>query len=275
MTTPNGFVEMTNDEYHAGPGISKSHLDKIAKSPRHYWEAYINPERERQEPTAAMILGTAIHTAVLEPDTWASRYAQAPEDINRRTKEGKERWAAFENENAGKVILDAEDWQAVLRVRDAVHTHPVAGPLLRGGVSEQTVYATCPETGDLIKCRCDYLLDERGMIVDLKSTEDASPAGFGKSVANFRYHLQPPWYQDVFRQAFGEAPPFWVFVAVEKSRPHAIGVYYVDPDMVASARSEARALHRRIVACREAGVWPDYGAEAQPLTLPRWYQPAA
>ena len=55
---PLGFVDIDNDAYHAGPGVSKSHLDLIAKkSPLHYWDRYINPDREPEEKTVPMIFG--------------------------------------------------------------------------------------------------------------------------------------------------------------------------------------------------------------------------
>src|SRR3546814_1967815 len=92
-TRPHGLVEISNDDYHAGPGISKSHLDSIApelgQAPLHYWHKYVNPERERAEPTAAMVLGTAIHTAILEPDL-LNQTVVAGLDIPRRSNRSEE-----------------------------------------------------------------------------------------------------------------------------------------------------------------------------------------
>lgn len=265
-----GLVEMTNDEYHAGPGISKSHLDVIAgKSPLHYWAKYIDPNRVREEPTAAMKLGTAIHAAVLEPDLLHKTCVADP-GIDKRSNAGKAEWAAFKAEHAGKLILPDDDFQACLQVRDAVLRHPVARGLLSGGKAEQSFFAIDSETGELVKCRTDYLQDSGALVVDVKSTDDASPTGFAKSVANFRYHIQPPWYFDVLKTAFGEAPANWVFLAVEKKPPYAIGAYFVHPTDVERAREVARRDLARIVECKRAGSFPDFAAEVLPLELPRW-----
>lgn len=270
MEHPLGLVEISNDAYHAGPGISKSHLDTIATgSPRHYWHKYLNPNREPQTPTPAMILGTAIHSIILEPDLFVHQYAPNP-GIDRRTKAGKEEWAAFVAENAGKQILSDEDYQICLRVRDAVYSHPVASGLLVGGKAEQTFYAIDPETGELIKCRVDYLPDSGSMIVDVKSTEDASPAGFGKSAANYRYDVQVAWYHHVLDTLYGGHPPIWTFIAVEKTPPHAIGIYFAKPEDVARAAEAAQRDFMRIVECKRRNEWPDYGIEALPLELPGW-----
>jgi hypothetical protein len=77
---------MDNAEYHAHPAISKSHLDLIARSPLHYWARYIDENRVAQEATPAMRLGTALHTHVLELDSWDKDIAVSPFGIDRRTK---------------------------------------------------------------------------------------------------------------------------------------------------------------------------------------------
>ena len=270
---PIGLVDCTNDQYHSGPGISKSHLDTISgKSAKHYWQKYINPDRERTEPTAAMILGSAIHSAILEPDLFPREYVANP-GIERRSNAGKAEYAAFEAEHKGKIILSDEDFQSCLAIRDAVHTHPLAAGLLKGGKAEQSFYAIDSETGELIKCRTDYLHDSGAMIVDLKSTEDASPDGFAKSAANFRYPVQTAWYHDVMDEAFGEHPEHWVFMAVEKKPPFAIGLYFAQREDVARARLAARRDFMRIVEAKRSGFYPDYGTEALPLTLPAWWKP--
>lgn len=270
---PTGLVDCTNEQYHSGPGVSASHLHTIAgKSPRHYWAKYIDPDRERTPPTPAMVLGSAIHSIVLEPDLFPAEYVANP-GIERRSNAGKAEYAAFEAEHRGKTVLSDEDFQTCLAIRDAVHRHPLAAGLLRGGKAEQSFYGIDAETGELIKCRTDYMHDSGAMIVDLKSTEDASPDGFGKSAANFRYPVQVAWYHDVMDAAFGEHPEHWVFMAVEKKPPYAIGLYFAQREDVERARLAARRDFMRIVECKRAGAWPDYGVEALPLSLPAWWRP--
>lgn len=265
---------MTNDAYHAAPGYSKSHLDKIADCGLAYWHHYLNPDREPDEDTPATLVGSACHTAVLEPDLLDSAYKVLP-DLDLRTKAGRAERDAFKAAHPGAVILTVDQLATAKAVRDAVYRHPVAAKLFRGGRAEQSFFAIDPETGELVKCRTDYFRPEAGMIVDLKSCDDASPAGFGKSVANYRYHLQPPWYQDVLEALYGEAPPYWVFVAVEKVPPYKIGVYFPTLEDIALGRRQARRDFLRILECKRTGNWPDYGDKVQALQLPGWYRRAA
>lgn len=265
-----GLVDISNDEYHAGPGISKSHLDVIAKqSPLHYWWKYLNPERVRDEPTPAMKLGSAIHAAIIEPELFEERYVESPK-FDRRTKEGRALFQAFQEENEGKEVLTAEDYARCLAIRDAVYAHPVASGLLKGGKAEQSFFAKDPETDELIKCRFDYLLDSGEMAIDIKSTIDASPVEFARSVANYRYDIQPAWYFDILDILYGEAPKHWVYIAVEKDEPYAIGIYYATPEMIEIGRQTARRDFLKIVECKRKNEWPDYGAEIEPLEMPAW-----
>lgn len=261
-------ARMTNAEYHAHPAISKSHLDAVAKSPLHYWDRYLNPDREPEPENPAFVIGSAVHAAVLEPHVFQSDYLVAPE-INKRTKDGKAEWEAFQAANAGKTVLSAEDFALCQRIAAAVHRHEAAGPLFKGGTPEFSVIGTDPETGAAIKCRPDFLRDD-GLVIDLKTTSDASPDGFGKSAANFRYHVQAAWYMDTLEAVFDERPEGFIFVAVEKAAPYAVGVYRIEAPAIEVGRRLARRDLQTLIDCQTANYWPDYGQSVQSLKFPRW-----
>lgn len=268
-----GLVELSNDEYHAAPGVSNSRLKWIARSPLHYWDRYINPDRETEEKTPAMALGNAIHKAILEPDLFASRYAGGPA-VKLNTNKGKAEWAAFEAENLGKTLLRAEEYDICIKIRDAAHRDAGVANLLRRGRAEQSYFTTDRETGELIKCQPDFICDEWPLVLDLKSAEDASEIGFGRAAANYGYWRQGPWYTDILDELRGDQHVFG-FLAFEKERPFAVGVYYLEPEEMVRGRRHNRRLLNRIAACRrEFGEarWPGYASEPQPLRLPGWYK---
>ncbi len=269
---PLGFVDMTNEEYHASPGISKSHLDTIdEKSEKHYWHKYLNPLREKDEPTPAMKLGSAIHIAILEPHLIES-HVVAGLDHDRRSNENKRAWAEFEELHKDKIIIPAAGYKRLLEMVDAVHSHPVASNLFVGGRSEQSVFAIDHDTGELIKCRYDYYHggDRVEHVIDLKKTTDASPIGFGKSCANYRYDVQGAWYYHVNGCAFGYMPEAWTFVAIEEDPPYAIGIYALDYETIKRAWNSAQRSLSRIIQARRANHFPDYGETPMALELPNW-----
>ena len=78
------LLSMPADHYHLHPAVGHSGLVRIMRSPAHYREYVAHPP----EPTPAMQLGTAFHTALLEPDRFGQSFVVAPK-FDRRTKDGK------------------------------------------------------------------------------------------------------------------------------------------------------------------------------------------
>lgn len=258
---------LTNAEYHARPEVSKSGLDQVRRSPLHYWSRYLNPDRAIEPPTPAMILGSALHARVLEPHLFADEYIVAPEGIDRRTKEGKLRWADFEAEAEGRTVLKVEDAAQIEAMAAAVHRHPAASLVLRlPGKCEQSYFWKDEASGEQCKCRPDWHSDDRRIIADVKTTEDASPKGFAKSVIKYRYHVQAAFYSQ------GIGAEQFLFIAVEKKPPYAVAVYATPPELIERGQSESAEDLRLLATCRATNKWPGYGDEIQALTLPAWLE---
>jgi exodeoxyribonuclease VIII len=247
----------SNADYHADPAVSASHLHAVAASPYHYWSRFINPDRPPSVQTAAMKLGSLTHCAVLEPDQLASRYGIAPD---RRTNAGKA--AVAEMEAAGIEAVTAPEMEQAMAMAASVRSHQAAAALLRDGKAEQSFWFDDIATGLRCKCRPDWYTGST--IVDLKTTVDASPKGFAKSVAQWRYHVQQSHYlAGTFAERF-------VFIAVEKFYPYAVGVYELDADAVQLGDYERRNNLQTIADCRAISEWPGYGNTVQLLSLPKW-----
>jgi exodeoxyribonuclease VIII len=111
---------------------------------------------------------------------------------------------------------------------------------------------------------------ERGVIVDLKTTRDASPDGFAKSVAQYRYHVQAAFYSDGYRAAFGEAPRGFVFIAVETEPPYLVAVYVASETMAQRGRIEYQTDLDTFRRCQDADTWPGYSDAPLTIDLPKW-----
>lgn len=256
--------DLTNAEYHASPAISKSGLDLIRKAPAIYRWRQANPT----EQTPAMRLGTLTHTVVLEPDAFAHSVIARPEGIDRRTSAGKADWAAFEIEADGKEIITVEEMAKLAAIQQAVHTHPAAAKALAGSPTiEQSIFWDV----DGIACRCrPDAVTEKGVIVDLKTTRDASQEGFAKSIAQYRYHVQAAFYSDGYKAAFGEAPRGFVFIAVETEPPYLVAVYVASEAMTQRGRIDYQTDLDTFRRCQESGTWPGYSDAPLTIDLPKW-----
>lgn len=274
------FSDVSNEDYHRGVGVSKSDLDKIARSPLHY----ITEKRNPRPPTPQMFFGSAFHAIVLEPELFAETYVPDPAPGS-YSKDAKA--ARFELEAAGKIVIGsktdddkgiwgASDWDKLHRMRDAVLAHPIASVLLDPdqGPVEQSVYWIDPETRKLCKCRPDKWNDAHRVLVDLKSTMDASYTGFGKACANYRYNVQAAYYLDGWFRAsdrpLGGTARAFVFAAVEKEPPYAVACYRLDAEEIEAGREMYRRDLDLYAQCHAENQWPGYDESIRVLRMPPW-----
>ncbi len=263
---PGVYLNISNDAYHKSEGVSKSGLDLIAKCPAKYKHRYI--DGNHPPPTKALKVGPAFHTAILEPEKFDAEFLVAPK-IDKRTKAGKEEWEEFQAEAEGKTVLEIEDYDQIIMMARSVRQHPIASQLLSLGHAETSIYAIDDSTGELVKIRPDWLHED--MIVDLKSTEDASTGAFSRSCGNDRYHVQAGMYLNVANTALNGRFGNFIFIAVEKSPPYQVSVYYADKDMLQLGYEEYRRNLELFSQCKQSGIWPGYnGGTIQPITVPKW-----
>jgi len=264
-------AELSNADYHDHPAISKSDLDAASRSGRHFLDKKEGPPRAS---TSVFDFGTGFHAAVLPGEDFSQVAVRMPKDIkSKATKAGKE----FAKEHEGKIILNHSDSYALDQMMLSVSEHPAASGLLNGelkGKSEQSFF--CKDTGDTeleLKCRPDFMLDDGSLIIDIKTTTDASPNGFKKSLANFRYHVQAAWYLDVVEKATGRRPEAFIFVAVEKQRPFSTAVYVADEECIRIGMEQARQDLMNIAKWKNTGIYPGYSGQAEMISLPKWMLP--
>lgn len=261
---PGLYPYLCAERYHAIDAMSASGAKKILRSPAHYAMSKAHP----MEPTPAMIFGTLCHTAVLESHKLTEISACKPEGIDRRATQGKADWAAFEAKSAGKLIADTETFARVWAVADAVEGHPAARALLQDAQREVSVLWRSGE--DAIPCKSRFDAVKPGLVIDLKTCQDASPGAFAKSVANFQYHLQAAAYCEAYESAYGAAPEAFVFIAVESEAPHGVAVYVLDDEALSSGRRLWAEALMRYRDCKASGLWPAYAETIETLTLPKW-----
>lgn len=262
-------TDLSNADYHSHPAISKSKLDLARKSGRHLYDALYGPPRDS---TAAFDFGTVLHATALPGECVDSIAVRMPEGMKKTTKEGK----AFVAEHADKIILNATDAYCIDQMMASMLEHPVSAALVKGelaGKSELSFFATEPETGLEVKCRPDFMLDDGSLIIDLKTTTDASPKGFQKSLVSFRYYVQAAWYLDVVEMSTGKRPDGFLFVAVEKQRPFSTGVYVADEEMIKIGREHAMEDLRKIAKWKAEDNYPGYSDRAEMISLPKWMLP--
>jgi hypothetical protein len=160
---------MPAEAYHAIDALGSTDIKRLLRSPAHY-----QPGRARSaEPTDAMVIGTAIHLAVLEPERFALEVVQRP-TFDRRTTIGKAAFAAWTAEHAGRLALDAEDFDTVRRSADSVLAHPAARALLSEGAPEVSLRWDDPALA------IAWPLEALGGVAPSLSAKDAQAGGLAE-----------------------------------------------------------------------------------------------
>jgi exodeoxyribonuclease VIII len=266
---PLGVIHgMSIEQYHAGPGISKSGLDEIARSPAIYYARHIDPQRPAPVEKSGQMEGSLAHCAILEPEELAKRYAVGP-DVSRSTKV----WKDFEANHADQVCIKPAEYDAAMRQADSIRRLPEVRDALVRGHAEASAYWIDPVTGQLCRCRPDWVHpcgDNQTILLDVKTYSDASPREFRRQIARKRYHVQDAFYSDGYEHASKCDVLGFVFVAVETEWPYAACAVMLDDVGRDQGRRDYRRDLNTYADCCEKGVWPGYSDRIEIVSLPAW-----
>ncbi|EEZ1117641.1 exodeoxyribonuclease VIII [Escherichia coli] len=263
---PGIYYGISNENYHAGPGVSKSQLDDIADTPALYlWRKDAPVDTTK---TKTLDLGTAFHCRVLEPEEFSNRFIVAPE-FNRRTNAGKEEEKAFlmECASTGKTVITAEEGRKIELMYQSVMALPLGQWLVESaGHAESSIYWEDPETGILCRCRPDKIIPEFHWIMDVKTTADIQR--FKTAYYDYRYHVQDAFYSDGYEAQFGVQPTFVFLVAsttVECGR-YPVEIFMMGEEAKLAGQQEYHRNLRTLADCLNTDEWP----AIKTLSLPRW-----
>ena len=256
---------ITNAEYHG----RKTHLSstnvRTHKKNKKQFKYSLTHDLIKQ--TKAMADGTAVHAFFLERDKFDTDFVIKPADMRLNTKVGKE-WAL---EHQNKIIIDSELGNNLYEMEKSFMDSPARLIYDKQGQSELSYF--WDDLG-LVKgkCRPDWISNDGNIVVDIKTTTDASPKGFQKSIANWGYHLQLGWYIRGL-QKLGLPAKEFIFIAIEKTPPFSVGVYRANKEMITYANDEINNLVYDIDESLKSDDFPDYTPEIMDLGLPNWMNP--
>lgn len=256
--------------YDEHPGIRWSVLRAGLTSPLALQHAMASSKAQ----TPAMALGTAVHSAVLEPDDFDTRYAVAP-SFDRRTNAGKAAAAEWAAAHVGVEALDQDQHDACLRIRDRLHAHQDARLWLSESIGhrEVEVYWTDADTGIECKAKPDALCPRLGLLWDLKTS--GGRAGFdmdgiARSIASYFYHGQLGHYAAGLAQTGRMSVEAIGWIFVQSEAPFDVVVVQADDEMVQAGYALASKALRVYADALRADAWPGVAPRLQVVSLPAW-----
>lgn len=250
--------DMTNEEYHAHHALSSSDVKMVYTKTLAHWKA------KEYKRTAAFDLGTAVHAMLLEPEKNLVRCG--PE--TRRGNAWKDAYAEAEAE--GAVLLPEAEYNVANAMREAVLYTKAANSLVSDPnmLAEQSIFAD-HTSGQQIKCRPDGLIAEKGIIFDIKTTQDASPRGFAREVEKYAYSLQASFYLTCANLAGIEVDRF-IFVAVEKDGDYQVGCHELDPEYMLWANDRVNETLDLIKSANDTDDFSTGWPVLNKIKLPHW-----
>jgi hypothetical protein len=276
-------VEMSSDEYHADKlRVSRSMKVDFLGSPFTYFMRHIKQDPEwQQEVTPDMQFGTMFHGVALEGKKLSQLIKIIPEHVLNASGERK----GGDYKEWESIHPDAKEWSRPKDVEpiqctlDAMLASLVASsaaneklqapghPGLKGlDPHEVTIHWT--HNGIECRTRIDRLNSD--CIIDLKSVRCADLHTINNTLEDAGYYLQAADYQMAVEEFTGEQLPF-VFVFVEKAKPHRTVVVPIDQNWIDQGRAELDSGMARLQRCADTGDWHDPIADAPiPMSRPLW-----
>jgi|TARA_B100000768_G_scaffold166672_1_gene170211 hypothetical protein len=185
-------------------------------------EHYLNTEHKESE---ALLVGSAFHCFILEPEEFDKRYVYAPK-IDKRTKAGKELYAEFLETIGDRKPVPAHYEFAFESMQERLSKHKNANELLKGAQEREVVHFWLDvKTG--LKCKGKVDAQGHDYIVDLKTTsKKADPDSFQKFLNDYNLTHQAAFY------ANGTKKKDFYFIMIELKAPFGIGVYKMSEDAI-------------------------------------------
>lgn len=268
---PGLYKGVPNEDYHASPGISSSGISLIVEPncPKVYWDRYLSgdfPPKKAEH----FLLGSALHTLTLEPETFHDRF-HVFKKINRTTTAGKESYAEQLMISGGKKILDEQEYNHINEMAKSVKEHALFKKLKRKGFVEDSLMWRDRDTGALLRSRPDFYTYVEGygfLILDVKTTNDISPRAFSYSLEEWGYHRQGAMACDGLTEVTGDKYDTVVLFVVSKQRPYLSRSYLIGDISIQEGRAQYKRGAEVYQRCLDSGIWPGYDEILTDINLP-------
>lgn len=261
------FYTMRIDAYHSDKtAISSTGLIAAHRSPLHYL-SYLKDARKE---TLSMRIGGLLHYAALESEQYL-RCARVMPNIDRRTKAGKDEYEAFSaSMSAHEIQVTKEEDEKIKRMLEVLLTHPWISEVMKRSKKEVSGFFRDPVTSIKGRIRPDLLLNDDGIIADIKTTQDASRDGFAKSIARWRYDLQAAFYLLGAEEIDGRPYKEFYWIAIEKEPPFAVAVYRASIDVLNNGCIAYRKALENLEKAMRGEIYMGYEPTVQDVGLVPW-----
>lgn len=208
--------------------VSNSMLCDMLDSPYDFYLEYIANDYEREEPTSAMKVGSAVHSLLLGGD----EILLYPDEclnsvgglIGKRAKE-------YRDEHPDAIVLKKDQHKQARRCARALQRHEDVGKWIEKAAHKEVVihwdYLDVP-----MRAKLDIVLiaDGYALVVDLKCTDALSVRKFKAKIRQFKYWLQMAHYSIGVQEVFDQNQVRFLWLCADPGGHNKIAVHDLTPD---------------------------------------------
>lgn len=265
-------------DYQACRAVSGGKLRTFSQNyPALYKARYID-KTQPETDSAAFAFGRYFHSLALEGRTATDLAFVVSPGFDRRTKEGKAAYLAFNDANAGKEIVCEDDAALGDLMFDSLTKNETARELLRIGKPEVTFrHAKMPLMP--LQTRPDWysaepcaLTDGFSYVVNLK-TVDGLKENFEHQAHRFGYFLAEAFCRSVIADTLpaDARPTRHFFIVCDKSAPYSCGVFECDEITMDAARRVVAGQLKELLNCIITDEWPSGPVGVQRISAPDYW----
>jgi hypothetical protein len=187
-------------------------------------------------------------------------------------------WKAFKaSVPASMALYKPKEWFNLVAMRRELRAHPLARQILFGEANENrhtefTIRGVDRETGIRVQTKLDFCqkFDDGVLVVDLKSSRDASPSCWRRQAEKDGLHVQAAFQIGLASLLFDMDVEFR-FCVVQKDAPYRVEVYEMQEEFIEIGVEDYLRDIRKFAACNASGIWqPAKYGEVQMLETPSY-----
>ena len=269
---PGRYEDIPEDVYHRDwNALNASTLTYLKRSPLYCRWRLDHPD----EGTPATDFGSAVHCAVLEPEAFSERYILEPQCPPERKPRGWHNTNEYKEAKAdlhgrGYKLLGQKELDGCRTITDRIYDTPGEIREILAAKSGTEVSYVADDRGLRCKVRPDIEIRDAQMVVDLKTTRNASLGAFERSIYTYGYHRSKPFYLDVMNLEGSVKWEHYLFLCVENTPPFEIALYDLDPAATELGRRDMLNLMVLYEQCLLANNWPGYPTNIQTIGVPNY-----
>jgi hypothetical protein len=267
---PGFYYSVSLEDYRSWPAINISVLKEMDKTPQHVSYRRSHPLDQTEE----MMVGSAAHCRILEPDKWDSRFYVCP-PCKLNTKEGKAIMADAVIEANGRTVIrmsDDAEASAAEEMADAINRHELAWKLI-GSHGRCEVSALWFDELNKFWCkgRFDKLIEDREkpLIVEIKTSGRIDNFHFGRTAKSLHYDAQAAWYLWGHACITGQDAEHQI-LAIESKPPFTCRVLQMDSEGLQGGATDYARWFGAYCHCIRSGKWPGYPETVETLKVPQY-----